>query len=187
VRYEVEIGGRQYRVDLVPTDTRIDMPGSARSHARGAGQSWLCRINGREVTVDATQPERDVISLLISGKSYEVERERVPTGAPNGEVRMAVRGVRYVAEVRDPRALRSRKAAAARGEGPRKLVAPMPGKIIRVVAAEGTTVEAGQSVLVIEAMKMQNEIKSPKAGVLRKFVATEGMAVNAGDVLAIVE
>ena len=79
------------------------------------------------------------------------------------------------------------RAATDNGKGPRKLVAPMPGKIVRVLVAESAEVEAGQGVVVVEAMKMQNEIKSPKKGVVRKLVAMEGAAVNAGDVLAVVE
>jgi biotin carboxyl carrier protein len=63
----------------------------------------------------------------------------------------------------------------------------MPGKIVRVLVPESAEVEAGQGVVVVEAMKMQNEIKSPKKGVVRKLVAMEGAAVNAGDVLAVVE
>jgi biotin carboxyl carrier protein len=63
----------------------------------------------------------------------------------------------------------------------------MPGKVIRILAAESSEVEAGQGIVVVEAMKMQNEIKSPKKGVVRKMVAAEGAAVNAGDVLAVVE
>jgi biotin carboxyl carrier protein len=63
----------------------------------------------------------------------------------------------------------------------------MPGKVVRVLLAENTAVEAGQGILVVEAMKMQNEIKSPKKGVVQKIVATQGTTVNAGDVLAVVE
>jgi biotin carboxyl carrier protein len=63
----------------------------------------------------------------------------------------------------------------------------MPGKVVRVLIGDGQAVEAGQSILVVEAMKMQNEIKSPKKGTVRKIAATEGTNVNAGDVLAIVE
>jgi biotin carboxyl carrier protein len=63
----------------------------------------------------------------------------------------------------------------------------MPGKVVRVLAAEKTEVDAGQGVLVVEAMKMQNELKSPKKGIVQKILASEGAAVNAGDVLAVVE
>jgi biotin carboxyl carrier protein len=63
----------------------------------------------------------------------------------------------------------------------------MPGKVVRVLAGEKTEVDAGQGVLVVEAMKMQNELKSPKKGIVQKILASEGAAVNAGDVLAVVE
>ena len=63
----------------------------------------------------------------------------------------------------------------------------MPGKIVRVLARPGDEVEAGAGVVVVEAMKMQNEIKSPKKGTIQKILVAEGAAVNAGDVLAIVE
>jgi biotin carboxyl carrier protein len=90
-------------------------------------------------------------------------------------------------EVRDPRSLGARRAKAASHDGPRKIKAPMPGKVVRIIAGEGTHVEAGQGILVIEAMKMQNEMKSPKAGVVKKILATEGTTVNAGDTLAEIE
>jgi biotin carboxyl carrier protein len=63
----------------------------------------------------------------------------------------------------------------------------MPGKIVRVLVGQGDEVAAGSGVLVVEAMKMQNEIKSPKKGTIQKILVSEGAAVNAGDVLAIVE
>jgi biotin carboxyl carrier protein len=63
----------------------------------------------------------------------------------------------------------------------------MPGKIVRILMAQGSEVDAGTGVLVVEAMKMQNEVKSPKKGTIQKILVTEGAAVNAGDVLAIVE
>jgi biotin carboxyl carrier protein len=68
-----------------------------------------------------------------------------------------------------------------------KIVAPMPGRIVRLLVAENSEVEAGQGIVVVEAMKMQNEIKSPKKGVVKKMSAIRRRAVNPGDVLAIVE
>jgi len=89
--------------------------------------------------------------------------------------------------LRDPRSLRSRQHAAGDEKGPRKIVAPMPGRVVRLLVTENSEVEAGQGIVVVEAMKMQNEIKSPKNGVVKKMLATPGAAVNPGDVLAIVE
>ena len=98
-----------------------------------------------------------------------------------------MQGARYSAEVRDPRSLRNRRADAETAHGPRKLTAPMPGKVVRLLVQEKEEIEQGQGLLVMEAMKMQNELKSPKKGVVQKILAAEGANVNAGDVLAIVE
>ena len=123
-----------------------------------------------------------MLSILIEGKAYEIRRERI-----GDDIQIWVGDQSYVAEVRDPRSLRSRKIRADDGKGARRLVASMPGKVIRFLVGENSEVEAGQGVVVVEAMKMQNEIKSPKKGIVRKLAVSEGAAVNAGDVLAIVE
>lgn len=163
--YEVTIDGKRYNLEL------------DRSEGR-----WHCRLDGREVLIDAVLARPDVLSILIGGKAYEIKRERTAT-----DMHLWVGPARYAAELRDPRSLRSRKAGAGDDKGPKKLIAPMPGKVVRVILRETSEVEAGQGVLVVEAMKMQNEIKSPKKGIVRKIVAAEGANVNAGDVLAIVE
>ena len=124
----------------------------------------------------------DVLSLRIGNQAYEVKCERVA-----GDLHLWVGSARFAAEVRDPRSLRGR-VRAVDDHGPKKLTAPMPGKIVRVLVSRGNfEVEAGAGVLVVEAMKMQNEIKSPKKGTIQKILVSEGAAVNAGDVLAIVE
>jgi biotin carboxyl carrier protein len=171
--WEVVINGETVRVEV----------------ARAAGpDQWTARIGERELSFSAVSSGRDAFSLLLNGCSYEVQREQVSAPDGNGsEFNIFVRGRCYAVELRDPRALRSRRGRSAQGEGPKKLLSPMPGKVIRVLAAIGASVVAGQAVLVIEAMKMQNEIKSPKAGVVQKLLALEGTTVNAGDVLAIVE
>jgi len=174
--YDVLIDGKLYRVQL------------ERSSAEA--QSWVTQFGDRSVELDAALRGADVLSLIINGRSYEVERERgeaEDAESAGDAFNIVIRGRRYAAELRDPRALRSRRAQGMQGAGPKKLVSPMPGKVLRVLAAQGSTVEAGAGVLVIEAMKMQNEIKSPKQGIIKKLFASEGAAVNAGDVLAIVE
>lgn len=162
--YDITIGGKNYRLDLNRVDGR-----------------WSCRLDGREVEVDAVLARPDVLSLRIGNQAYEVKCERVA-----GDTHMWVGSARFAVEVRDPRSLRGRDRAVD-DHGPRKLTAPMPGKIVRVLVNQGDQVEAGAGVLVVEAMKMQNEIKSPKKGTIQKMLAAEGVAVNAGDVLAIVE
>jgi biotin carboxyl carrier protein len=164
--YEVTIDGKMHRVEFT----------------RGPGVQPLCRLDGRELNVDAVEAGRDVLSIVIDGRAWEVKRERV-----GGEMHLMIAGERYAAEVRDPRSFRARQTAGAGLEGPKKLVSPMPGKVVRVLVAAGAAVEAGQGVVVVEAMKMQNEIKSPKKGKVSKIVAVEGATVNAGEALAIVE
>jgi biotin carboxyl carrier protein len=146
------------------------------------GSEYLCRLDGRPVAVNAILARPNVLSLLVDGKSYDVKRELTST-----DLHFWVKGARYAAEIRDPRSLRSRRAGAETPEGPKRLSAPMPGKIVRVLVCEKDEVEAGQGVLVVEAMKMQNELKAPKKGTVQKVLVTEGAAVNAGDVLAIIE
>ena len=147
-----------------------------------AAAGWECRLDGQPIHIDAVIARRDVLSLLVDGRAYEIKREQTAT-----DLHMWVGSSRFAVELRDPRSLRSRQRAAGDERGPRKILAPMPGRIVRLLAAENSEVEAGQGIVVVEAMKMQNEIKSPKKGVVKKVLATPGAAVNPGDVLAIVE
>jgi len=117
-------------------------------------------------------------SILINGRVY-----RVAPGAP-GEY--FVNGMPIAVEVLDPRALRSRGRGASKS-GQAAIAAQMPGKIIRVLASAGDQVEAGQGVVVVEAMKMQNEMKSPKTGRVVEVRIKPGAAVAAGEVLMVVE
>jgi len=162
--YEVSIDGRTYRLDLEQVEGR-----------------WLCRLDGREIEVDAVLARPNVLSLRIGNQAYEVKCERVAS-----DVHIWVGSRRFAPEVRDPRSLRSRVRDIDE-HGPKKLTAPMPGKVVRILLAQGAEVEAGTGVLVVEAMKMQNEVKSPKKGTIQRILVAEGAAVNAGDVLAIVE
>jgi biotin carboxyl carrier protein len=164
--YDVVVDGKTHRVEL----------------DRGE-QTWLCRIDGQEMEVDAALTTRDVLSVLVDGKAYEIKRER----SLQGELHMVIGSARYGVDVQDPRSLRTRRAIAGADAGPQKLKAPMPGKIVRILVNEKDEVKAGQGVIVMEAMKMQNEMKSPKAGRVQKILTAEGSTVNAGDTLAIIE
>ncbi len=167
--YDVAIDGKTYRLEL----DRVELD--------PVEDRWSCRLDGREVAVDAVLARPGVLSLRIGNTVYEVKRECV------GHVLYVwVGDQRFATDIRDPRSLRGR-IRATDDHGPRKLTAPMPGKVIRVLVREGEGVEAGTGVIVVEAMKMQNEIKSPKKGKIEKILVAAGAAVNAGDVLAIVE
>jgi len=163
--YEVMIAEKVYRVELVRTE-----------------QEWKCKLDGRELPLDVVSAQDGMLSLLLQGKSYEVKQETV-----GGDTNVVVGQERFSAVVRDPRSFRSRRRAGASEQGVMKIKAPMPGKVVRILAPAGSPVEMGQSVLVIEAMKMQNELKAPKTGVVKKINVEEGAAVDAGQTLAEVE
>lgn len=163
--YEVSIDGKDHKLELNRVENR-----------------WECKLDGEQFDVDAVIARPNVLSLIVDGQAFEVKRERTAT-----DLHLWVKSVRFAVDVRDPRSLRSRRGAGGGVEGPQKLHAPMPGKIVRVLAPAGTAVAAGQGVLVIEAMKMQNELKSPKDGTVKQIAVAEGSSVGAGEVLAIVE
>jgi biotin carboxyl carrier protein len=163
--YEVTIGEKAHRVEL------------ARKEA-----GWECKLDGRSVPLDVTETQEGVLSILLNGQSYQVKQDLA-----GGESYIVVGHKRFPATVRDPRSLRSRLTSDSVRQGVKKLSAPMPGKVVRIMAPVGTEVETGQSILVIEAMKMQNELKSPKKGVVKRLNVIEGAAVEAGQALAEVE
>jgi len=163
--YEVTIAEKLYRVELVRTE-----------------QEWKCKLDGRDLPLDVVSAQDGMLSLLLQGKSYEVKQETV-----GAESNVVVGQERFSASVRDPRSFRSRRRSGASEQGVMKIKAPMPGKVVRILAPAGSQVEMGQSVVVIEAMKMQNELKAPKTGVVKKISVAEGAAVEAGQALAEVE
>jgi biotin carboxyl carrier protein len=165
MRYDIGLGGRIYCLEL-----------------RRKGDRWECTLDGRDISIQAVPVGADTLSILLDGRSFEVKRE-----ARGDNVAVFIRGLRYEVSVQDPRSWRGRTHAPQDEAGPQKLIASMPGKVVRVLAREGDAIASGQGIAVVEAMKMQNEIRSPRAGMLKKLLAHEGMKVNAGEVLAIVE
>jgi biotin carboxyl carrier protein len=117
----------------------------------------------------------------MDGRSYEAHVEEQP-----GMLVVTVGGHRFEVDVRDPRRFR-RASGAAGAHGVQTIAAPMPGKVIRVLVAPGDAVEAGQGLLVVEAMKMQNELKAPRAGKVAAVLVKEGATVTPGEVLATIE
>jgi biotin carboxyl carrier protein len=138
--------------------------------------------------VDARAMEGRTWSLLIDGKSYEVDVEPDPDGSSPDRVVVRLRGSEFPMEVLDERRLRLREAAGGFAvEGPVTVKAPMPGKVVRCLVAEGDAVEEGAGVIVVEAMKMENELRAPKAGTVAELPVAEGQLVEGGTVLAVIE
>ncbi len=159
-----------------------------------AGELWLqrdgtrCRFayqseGGERIEREASvlEVEPGIFSVLIDGASYELKVVTAPAGCY-----VDLDGDRSVVEVQDPRSAGPRGAAAAR-DGRQNISAPMPGRVVRVLVGEGAEVEAGAGLVVVEAMKMQNEMKAPKRGRVLSVKAVEGDTVSAGEVLVTIE
>jgi biotin carboxyl carrier protein len=133
----------------------------------------------REAAVELV--EEGVYSVLLEGRSYDARVERTARATV-----VVIDGHRFEIQVRDPRRW-FRQSGWRGGERIETLMAPMPGKVVRVLVAEGQAVEVGQAILVVEAMKMQNELKAARAGRVAAIHAREGATVSAGEPLAIIE
>jgi biotin carboxyl carrier protein len=145
------------------------------------GRCWRWRAGGVERSASVVEVEPAVYSVLAGERSYEA---RVSCDAGRMTIRIAGRS--YEASVADPRAWRQPSGVPS-AQGRESVTAPMPGRVVRVLVAEGDRVESGQGLVVVEAMKMQNEIQAPKAGRVVALPVETGAAVAAGDVLAAVE
>jgi biotin carboxyl carrier protein len=140
----------------------------------------VATIDGRRLEADAVKISPGVYSILLNGRSLEVRVEALADGL----LLLHTGGREYRVEVEDPRSWRRSRGRKIDLAGRQQVRAPMAGKIVRVLVAPGQHVESGQGLLVVEAMKMQNEIRSPKPGTVERLAAKEGETVNAGEVLA---
>jgi len=139
---------------------------------------------GREIQVDVRNPSPRVYSLLVDGLSYDIhidEEER-------DEEQLAVHLLSRIVHARAADARRHRVAAVADGpEGVVRITAPMPGRVVKILSAEGTAVARGDGIIVLEAMKMENELKAPRDGTVTEIVVQEGQGVEGGALLAAIE
>ena len=129
------------------------------------------------------------VSARIGARSYELEAREIETGVYLFFLGNKVREVRVDDKITivDPRRLRSGQNSGGHHHGVAQIVAPMPGKVVKVQVEAGAAVEKGVGVVVVEAMKMQNEMKSPRAGVVVSVNVQPGDTVNAGDVLFVLD
>lgn len=136
-------------------------------------------VDGRSYELESSEPEPGVYLFKHDNRVYEAYVS--PTGLVN------VGDHQFEVAISDPKRLRAAGGSHDHGDGSAEIKTAMPGKIVRVLAAEGDEVEKGDAVIVVEAMKMQNEMKSPKAGTIKEIRFAEGDTVNAGDVLVVIE
>lgn len=147
------------------------------------GDRFKLTVNGVTYQVDALALEHGTMSMLVDGQSYSAEFEE-----SGDEVGVLLRGQVSRFDVADERRLRLRAGTAAFSvEGKQLVTAPMPGKVVKVLVKVGDEVKEGQGLVVVEAMKMENELKSPKAGKVTELFAKEGTTVENNAKLVIVE
>jgi biotin carboxyl carrier protein len=152
---------------------------------RHEGPRVFAGIDDRRYEVAAHESGPNGYLLISQGRVFECRIEGRPESGKAIDV--IVGTTPYSVTLTDPKRLSSVASARAHGDDAARIIAPMPGKVVRVLVAVGDQVEVGAGIIVVEAMKMQNEMKSPKAGTVVALNTQTGATVNGGDVLAIVE
>lgn len=156
-------------------DATVELPGDLAS-------SLTFLVDGETGQANVQPVGPGAYSIIADGKSYDV---RVYEHG-GGDMDVAVNGVAHHVTLKDPRRWTPGESSGG-SAGPQQVKAPMPGKVAKLLVHEGEEVEAGQGLVIIEAMKMQNEMKAPRAGIIAAVKVSEGGPVAAGDVLVVVE
>ena len=156
----------------------IDRQWVALSLEGSLAEGFVARLPHRELKVDAVVLDGSSCSLLIDGNSFDVTVHRLLD-----HYQVTVNGVSFEIALRDPKQLRYQTGTGEDSAGPASVRSPMPGKLVKLLVAEGDPVKEGQGVAVVEAMKMQNELRASKSGSVEKLCVVEGQAVNAGESL----
>ncbi|CAA9395343.1 MAG: hypothetical protein AVDCRST_MAG74-1983 [uncultured Pyrinomonadaceae bacterium] len=152
---------------------------------RGDGLNLTAEIDGRVYELEASEPEPNVYLFKHANRIYQIF---VSPNEKSGESYQAsVGNYDYEIKIIDPKRLRGSGASAGQAEGASEIKTAMPGKVVRVLTEVGADVKTGDGVIIVEAMKMQNEMKSPKDGTVKEIRYPEGATVNAGDILAVIE
>jgi len=152
-------------------------------HERGS--QVLALVDGRKYEVDVRLLRDNHYLLISSAQVFDCVVEGRPESGSRLDV--IVGTDRHAVTITDPKRLRGALALGAHGDEAARIVAPMPGKVVRVLVQVGESVEAGAGIAVVEAMKMQNELKSPKSGTVLSIDVEVGATVNGGDLLAVIE
>ena len=151
---------------------------------KSEGLKLFARVGANDYELEAREVEPNTYLFNLGGRVFECYV--APRNAA-GETRVRQGTKSFDFKLSDPKRLRGAGAADANVDGIAQIVSQMPGKVVRVIAEINQTVAAGDSILVVEAMKMQNEMKAPKDGTVKEIRVAVGATVNAGDVLAVIE
>jgi len=156
-----------------------------RLAVKGAGSPVPVHIDGKIYDVDFSAGDGSLLSLIVMGRSYEADVVEEVEGVLTVWVEGKLHRIEYQEEGRRPR--RSVGVTGQDMGGPQMIVAPMPGKVVALLVSPAEEVSAGQGVIVIEAMKMENELKASRPGVIKEIKVREGDAVRGGDILIVIE
>lgn len=148
------------------------------------GEDLVATIDGRRLEMEVSEPEPGVFLLKKDGHVFEAF---VSPKGPGGTSKVIVKGSEFNIDVFDPRRLAARRSSDPDAGGVAEIRTAMPGKVVRVLVGEGDSVKKGDGVVIVEAMKMQNEMKSPKSGTVKMINVQEGSTVGSGDVLVTIE
>lgn len=149
------------------------------------GGKAYARVDNRQYEIDTSEPEPGILLLKNEGRVYEAfisEPEK-----PGEPAQVSIRGSEFEITIVDPKRLRGAAADTIHDDGLAEIKTAMPGKVVRILVGVGETVEKDRGLIVVEAMKMQNEIKSPKGGIVKEIRVSYGDTVNADEVLLIIE
>jgi biotin carboxyl carrier protein len=163
----IQIDGQGFPLEITPSAT---------------DGAWRVKVGGKVLNVDARLVQPGVLSILVDGRAYRCVLDEGPV-----ETAIQIDGQRYVFTIDDPRSLAARRSKTAASGGLQIIKAPMPGRIVRLLASRGDPVETHQGLVVIEAMKMQNELKAARAGKVVEIRVQAGATVAAGSVLMTIE
>lgn len=149
------------------------------------GGRVCAEIDGRRYELDVHESGPDGYLFITNGQVFDCRVEGRPeSGKP---IDVFVGAIDFRITLTDPKRLRGAALASEHGDDAARIIAPMAGKVVRVIVKVGAKVAAGEGLIVVEAMKMQNEMKAPKAGTVIALNTQAGATVNGGDVLAVIE
>lgn len=149
------------------------------------GRKVTATVNGRLYDLDVSEPEKG--SLLVKNENKVSQVFVSPRSGKDSEFGVTIHGRHLDVEIIDPKRLRGAGDDCENMDGLAEIKTAMPGKVVRILVETGADVSKGDGVIVVEAMKMQNELRSPKDGIVKTIRAAEGETVNAGEVLVVIE
>ena len=167
MKYEIQIGQMQRTVEIELL----------------AGGAFRVQLDGRTVAVDAVETSPGAYSILLDGLAQQA---RVSEDGSEEGLLVHCAGAEFRVRVHDPRSWRGSRHNVLQAEGPQRILAPMPGKVVRVLVHAGDQVEVGRGLVVVEAMKMQNEIRAPKSGRIERILVGEGQTVRSQEALLVI-